>query len=124
MQLMKKILIIDDEPTLRLLMRKFLEKAGYLICEAPDGEQGILQARAEKPDLILLDVTMPKINGYQVDQELGADPSLKKTPVILVTGTYQVVGDGIKLKTHAKWKLAKPFDRDQLINKVKEVLGN
>jgi len=120
---MKKILIIDDESTLRLLMRKFLEKAGYAIAEAEDGEKGIIKAKEEHPDLILLDVTMPKMNGYQVDQELGADPALKKIPVILVTGTSQVVGDGIKLSTHAKWKLAKPFDRDQLINKVQEVLG-
>jgi CheY-like chemotaxis protein len=121
---MKKILIVDDEATLRLLMRKFLEKAGYQVSEAEDGEKGIIKAKETTPDLILLDVTMPKINGYQVDQELGADPNLKKIPVILVTGTSQVVGDGIKLKTHAKHKLAKPFDRDQLLNKVKEVLGN
>lgn len=119
---MKKILIIDDESTLRLLMRKFLEKEGYTVSEAEDGEKGIIKAKEIKPDLILLDVTMPKMNGYQVDQELGADPQLKKIPVILVTGTSQVVGDGIKLATHAKWKLAKPFDRDKLINKVKEVL--
>ena len=120
---MQKILIIDDESTLRLLMRKFLEKSGYVVTEAEDGEKGILQAKKDKPDLILLDVTMPKMNGYQVDQELGADPTLRKIPVILVTGTYQVVGDGIKLKTHAKYKLAKPFDRDQLINIVKTALG-
>ncbi len=121
---MQKILIIDDESTLRLLMRKFLEKAGYAVTEAEDGERGILKAKELKPDLILLDVQMPKLNGYQVDQELSADPALKNIPVILVTGTAQVVGDGIKLATHAQHKLAKPFDRDKLLSKVAEALNH
>ncbi len=118
----KKILIIDDEKTLRLLMRKFLELEGFDVSEAADGAEGLNRAREIKPDLILLDVQMPKITGYQVDQELAADPALQKIPVVLVTGTSQVVGDGIKLATHAKGKLAKPFGKEQLINKVNQFL--
>lgn len=119
---MKKILIIDDEKTLRLLMRKFLELEGFAVTEAADGLEGLQQARKVNPDLILLDVQMPKITGYQVDQELAADPALQKIPVVLVTGTSQVIGNGIKLATHARGKLAKPFNKEQLINKVKQFL--
>ncbi|MBU0580246.1 MAG: response regulator [Candidatus Margulisbacteria bacterium] len=118
----KKILIIDDEDNLRFLERKFLEMAGYDVQEAADGDAGLKMAKAYQPDVVLLDVIMPKKDGYQVAQEFAKDEKLSKTPIILVTGTSQVVGEGIKLKTPAKFKLAKPFSKEQLFEVVEKAL--
>ena len=118
----KKILIIDDEDNLRLLERKFLEMAGYTVREAADGEAGIKIAKEYLPDVVLLDVIMPKKDGYQVARAFAADANLARIPIILVTGTSQVVGEGIKLNTQAKYKLAKPFAKEQLFAIVEKAL--
>jgi len=120
----KTILIIDDESSLRLLMKRFLDIAGYNVLEAKDGKEGLALAKTKHPDLILLDIQMPNMNGYQVDQELAADPRLKDIPTVLVTGTSQCVGDGIKLEINAKYKLSKPFGKDDLINIVEKALSS
>lgn len=118
----KKILIIDDEDNLRFLERKFLEMAGYTVSEAADGESGLEIAKEFDPDVVLLDVIMPKKDGYQVAKEFAADEKLAKIPIILVTGTSQVVGEGVRLNTHAKYKLAKPFAKEQLFEVVQKAL--
>lgn len=119
----KKILIIDDEDNLRFLEKKFLEMAGYQVQEAADGEAGIKKAKEYLPDVVLLDVIMPKKDGYQVAEEFAEDKKLAKIPIILVTGTSQVVGEGVKVSTHAKYKLAKPFSKEQLFEVVEKALS-
>jgi len=119
----KKILVVDDEPNLRLLVTKILEMEKYTVIAAADGEAGLKMAREENPDLILLDIIMPKKNGYQVATELNLDKKTKEIPVILMTGTSQMVGEGIQLETPAVAKLPKPFGKDELVNVVKKVLG-
>jgi CheY-like chemotaxis protein len=119
----KKILVVDDEDNLRFLVVKFLEMAGYAVTEAEDGDMGIKTAQTLQPDLILLDVMMPKKDGYQVAKELAADKKLSAIPIILMTGTSQVVGPGIQLSTPAKFKLAKPFSKEELYEVVKKALG-
>ncbi len=119
-----KILVIDDEDNLRFLVSKFLEMAGYAVTTAEDGDCGIKSAKNLQPDLILLDVMMPKKDGYQVAKELASDKKLSSVPIILMTGTSQVVGPGIQLSTPAKYKLAKPFSKEDLYEVVKKALSN
>jgi len=118
----KKILIIDDQPNLRLLVSKILEIEGYEVTTAANGDEGINMAKAQKPDLILLDVMMPKKNGYQLAAELKLKDDTQQIPIVLMTGTSQMVGEGIQLSTPAIDKLTKPFGRDELIKIVKRNL--
>ena len=79
----KKILVIDDSPTERHVLVEILNKGGYDIITAESGEEGIEKARAEQPDLILMDVVMPGLNGYQATRTLTRDESTKHIPVIV-----------------------------------------
>ena len=79
------ILVVDDDPTQRLLCREALEQRGYRVEEAEDGESGLAAARSVRPDLILLDVMMPGMDGYAVCREIRADPDLHRTPIVIVT---------------------------------------
>lgn len=79
------IQVVDDDPTQRLLCREALEQRGYRVEEAEDGENGLEMARDIRPDLILLDVMMPGMNGYDVCREIRADAELNRTPVVIVT---------------------------------------
>ena len=72
-----RVLVIDDSPTIVRVVQLVLTKAGFDVSSATDGEAGLVQARAQRPDLILLDFVMPKLNGYQVCRELAADPGLR-----------------------------------------------
>lgn len=120
----KKILVIDDQPNLRLLVSKILEIEGYDVSTAANGDEGITMAKSQKPDLILLDVMMPKKNGYQSAAELNLQKETKEIPIILMTGTTQMVGEGIQLSTPTVDKLAKPFGKDELVAIVKKNLAH
>jgi len=119
---MANILIIDDEPTLRMLMKNFLSRDGHFVAEAETGDEGIDLAKKSLPDLILLDVMMPGKNGYQVSLELKNDEITKNIPIILVTGTSQVTESGLKLEIAADMKLSKPFGKEELIEIVTKAL--
>jgi CheY-like chemotaxis protein len=119
----KKILIIEDEDNLRVLERKFLEMKGYVIKEAADGDAGLKAAREFLPDAVLLDVMLPKKDGYQVAREFAADKNLARIPIILVTGTAQMVGQGIHISTPAKFKLPKPFSKEELYEVLEKALA-
>src|ERR1700757_4316289 len=84
---MKKILIADDKATSRELLRTVLENQGYLVTEAADGEQALQQARTIAPDLILLDLQMPRLGGYEVLKELRLDPRYATLPIIALTAS-------------------------------------
>ncbi|HEV8180785.1 MAG TPA: response regulator, partial [Candidatus Angelobacter sp.] len=84
---MKKILIADDKATSRELLRTVLERQGYAITEAADGEEALQKALAEPPDLILLDLQMPRRNGYEVLGELRKDPRHAEVPIIAITAS-------------------------------------
>jgi CheY-like chemotaxis protein len=120
---MAKILIIDDETEFVEMVAFRLAKAGgYEVVTACDGEEGLLKARAEHPDLILLDIWMPKKDGYQVIKELKAAPETAQIPVIFLTASSlpQTLGK-IKAAGGADYVL-KPFDPPLLMAKVKTVL--
>ena len=89
---MAKILVVDDDPDFLLVCRTVLQEAGYRVMEAVNGQIALQTMRKEKPDLILLDLMMPKKSGIVMFQELRKDPDMSNTPVIVVTGISEVTG--------------------------------
>ena len=118
----KKILIVDDEPDLLKPSLFRLKKQGYETVSASDGEEALKIARDQKPDLILLDIKLPVLNGYEVCERLKADETMRAIPVIFLTADASVgVEEGAK-KARAAGYLLKPFDINQLLAKIKEFL--
>lgn len=120
---MAKILIVDDETEfVEMLAFRLAKSGGYEVLSAYDGEEGLLKARAEHPDLILLDVWMPKKDGYQVIKELKNSEETARIPVILLTAsTGPKTLDKIKATGGADY-LLKPFDPPLLMAKIKAAL--
>lgn len=119
---MKKILLVDDDKGVVETVKFLLQTEGYSVLTATNGEEGLDQARKENPDLILLDILMPKVNGYQMALTLSQDPKLKNIPVVLLTATAQVAGS-IKIQTPAKYKVFKPFSSEELLSTIKKALA-
>ena len=119
----KRILIVEDTEDNRQILRDLLTAAGYDLLEAVDGEQGVAMARAEKPDLILMDIQLPQIDGYEATRRIKADPALRHIPIIAVT-SYALSGDEEKTRAAGcDAYIAKPFSPRQLLAKVRELLG-
>jgi CheY-like chemotaxis protein len=116
---MKKILVIDDEPDIVFLIKLILEKEGYRVIEANSGSEGLELAKKEKPDLILLDVMMPDMLGWEVSKKIKSDKELQKIPVAMLT-VKSAAEDKLKSleEARADWHIAKPIDRDKLISTV------
>jgi CheY-like chemotaxis protein len=119
---MKKILLVDDDTAVVETVKFLLQTEGYEVVTAMNGEEGLLKANSEEPDLILLDILMPKVNGYQMALSLERNEQLKQIPVILLTATAQIAGS-IKIQTHAKYKISKPFSSEELLSAVKKTLA-
>ena len=119
---MAKILIAEDEPDIRELINLTLSFSGYEVISAANGEEALRQARQEMPDLVLLDVRMPKMNGYEACIQIKADPSLAHIPVVFLSakGQESEVQTGIGLG--AVDYILKPFSPDQLIECVNVIL--
>jgi two-component system alkaline phosphatase synthesis response regulator PhoP len=122
----KKILIVDDEVHIRALLEQALEDledANVELLSARDGEEGLQVARAEKPDLMFLDVMMPRKNGYEVCDTLKQDPDLKGIYIILLTAKGQAV-DKVRGETvQADEYITKPFNPDEILQKARDVLN-
>ena len=114
----KKILVIDDSPTERHVLVEILNKGGYDIITAESGEEGIEKARAEQPDLILMDVVMPGLNGYQATRTLMRDESTKHIPVIVCTSKGQETDKIWGLRQGAHDYMTKPINGDELLMKI------
>lgn len=115
----KKILLIEDEPSQVMMIKFRLEANNFDFLAAYDGEEGLKKALVEKPDLILLDLIMPKINGYEVCRRLRQNPEIKNIPVIILTAS---VGNDVSKKCLACGAndcLIKPFESADLVAKVK-----
>ena len=110
-QLAGTVLVVDDEPTARELMARHLRRAGFQVLEAADGRAGLEAARASRPDVITLDVLMPKMDGWAVLKELKSDPELADIPVIMATITDE---RNLGIALGASEYLTKPIDRDRL----------
>lgn len=121
----EKILVIEDEEILRTLLQKKLEIEGFRVVTAQDGETGLAMVKSEKPDLVLLDIILPKKDGFEVLEALQKDSELKKIPVIIISNSGQPVELDQARKLGAKdWIIKTIFDPKEVIEKVKLQLGS
>ena len=120
----KKILLVEDEEIMIDLLQKKLTKEGYEISVARDGEEGLKAMREVKPDLILLDIIMPKMGGFEVMEEMGKDKNLKDLPVIVISNSGQPVEIDKAQKLGAKdWLIKTEFDPQEVVDKVVKQIG-
>jgi len=120
----KKILIIEDEKLMLDLLQRKLTKEGYEISVARDGEEGIRVIKEVKPNLILLDIIMPKMGGFEVMEEMNKDKELKKIPVIVISNSGQPVELDRAQNLGAKdWMIKTEFDPQEVIDKVVKQIG-
>jgi CheY-like chemotaxis protein len=124
----KRILVVDDEKKIRELLELRLIAAGYEVVQASDGEAGVAQAKAYQPDLILMDVMMPKMDGAEAVKCLQEDPATKDIPVIFLTAIItkeeeenQSFGAQMNVPQHRF--IAKPFDPKILLAEIKKAVG-
>lgn len=120
---MAKILIVDDSPTQMANMTKIVEGHGHQVISASNGMEGVDKAKTEKPDLILMDVVMPELNGFQATRKITKDPETQDIPVILVTTKDQTTDKVWGERQGAKGYLVKPVQEKELIAKINELLG-
>ena len=116
----KRILIVDDEKDIVETIQFRLELEGLECLVAYDGEEALLKAKREKPDLILLDIMLPKINGYKIARLLKFDELYKHIPIIMLTARTQQTDIKIGEETGADEYVTKPFDMDMLVALVKK----
>lgn len=121
---MAKILVVDDEPDIVRMVGAFLKNAGHTVVSGADGEAALEVFKKEKPDLVILDLHLPKLDGFEVCKRIKADPATAKTPVIMMTAAYTTVDDAEKgLDIGADEYVVKPFFRDILIHNVERLLA-
>ena len=119
----KRILVIEDHEDNRAILRDLLSTADVKVSEATDGAAGVAAAIAERPDLILMDIQMPVMDGYEATRRIKADPALKAIPIIAVT-SYALSGDEDKARAAGcDGYIAKPYSPRQMLAKVREVIG-
>jgi DNA-binding response OmpR family regulator len=118
----KKILVIDDEPLVVEVLKIRLEMNDYEVITASDGVEGIERAMREKPDLILLDILMPGLDGYQVCQKLKEDRKTERIPIIMLTALGQSAGRKKGHSSGAYDYIFKPFDDEELLKSIEKAL--
>ena len=117
----KKILVVDDSPTDRQYMLETLAKKGFQVVVAENGEDAIVKAKAELPDLILMDVVMPGLNGYQATRQITRDDATKHIPVIMCTSKGADTDKIWGMRQGANDYLVKPVDAAQLLAKIAQL---
>ena len=117
------VLVIDDSPTITKVVQLVLTKAGYQVQTAADGEQGLVAVRAQRPELILLDFVMPRMNGYQFCRELTADAKLRDIPVILMSAKGDQVGERFVKVMGIVDYITKPFSPEAITAVVQHAIG-
>lgn len=115
---MARILIVDDSPTETYRFREILEKHGHQVLEATNGADGVAVARAEQPDLVLMDVVMPGLNGFQATRQLTKDAETAHIPVVIVTTKDQETDRVWGKRQGARDYLTKPVDETQLMQTI------
>jgi DNA-binding response OmpR family regulator len=117
-----KILVIDDEPEITEIVQAFLVNAGYMVKIENSSTAGVESAKSFKPDLILLDIMMPVMDGYEVCAKLKKDPQTMGIPVLFLTGKDAKDDAGMSFKSGGDLFIKKPFSCERLLNMVKVVL--
>ncbi len=121
---MARILIVDDSPSQLYGMQKVIEKMGHEVLTASNGEEGVQMAKEQLPDLILMDVVMPELNGYQATRKISKDERTSHIPVIMVTTKGLLTDKVWGMRQGAKEYLVKPVADKDLINAVNENLAS
>lgn len=119
----KRILIVDDEPEMVMNVQARLEANGYEVLSAQDGQVGLALAKEKMPDLLILDVMMPKMDGYKVCGLLKADSRYKNIPILMFTARAQESDAQMSRDVGAEAYINKPFDSVELLKKIQELLG-
>jgi two-component system cell cycle response regulator DivK len=118
----KTILYVEDNEFNRKIVRQLLAQTRYRLREAPDGESGVRAAQEELPDLILMDVQLPKMSGLDATRQLRADPRTARVPIIVIT-SYALSGDEQKARdAGATAYIAKPYSPRDLLSKIREIV--
>ena len=120
----KKILVIDDEQDLVDMLEITLESEGYEVLKAYDGYEGLEKSRESKPDLILLDIMLPKMDGYQVCRLLKFDDTSKDIPIVMLTARNQKQDRLTGKRVGADEYLVKPFSNEDLLKKIKAMIAS
>ena len=119
----KHILVVEDQEDLRGVLRTLLTGSGYAMSEAADGQAGVEKAKSERPDLILMDIQMPVLDGYDAIRQIRADPSLTGTPIIAIS-SFAMKGDEEKARAAGcDSYVTKPYSPVQLLRLVRGYLG-
>jgi len=119
----ERILVVEDQEDLRGILRDLLTSSGYEMLEAADGQAGVDKAKAEKPDLILMDIQMPVMDGYEATRQIKANLDLKSIPIVAVS-SFAMKGDEEKARASGcDHYVTKPYSPMQLLRMVRNVLG-
>ena len=119
----KRILVVEDQEDLRGVLRVLLTGSGYEMLEAADGQAGVAKAKSDQPDLILMDIQLPVLNGYEATSQIRADPNLKATPIIAVS-SFAMKGDEEKARASGcDHYVTKPYSPMQLLKLIRGFLG-
>jgi twitching motility two-component system response regulator PilH len=130
--MIKKVLVVDDDPDVRLFNTTVIEECGYTALEAENGEEGLAKVKKERPDLVLLDVLMPRQSGIRLYRELKTDPSLKTVRVVLLSGIAKktflrsqkaLTEFGGAAVPEPEYYLEKPVEPEELARTLKAILG-
>jgi two-component system cell cycle response regulator DivK len=118
----KLILVVEDQEDNRRIMRDLLTSVGYEVIEAVTGEDGVATAESQRPDLILMDIQLPGLDGYEATSQIKANPNLEHIPIIVVT-SYALSGDDVKaFEAGCDAYVSKPFSPRELLAKIREFL--
>ena len=118
----KRVLIVDDEPNIVISVEFLMKREGFGVSVARDGSEALERIRGERPDLVVLDVMMPKLNGFEVCEAVRADPELAGTLIVMLTAKGRVAEMSKGLALGADAYIAKPFSTRDLVARVKSLL--
>jgi DNA-binding response OmpR family regulator len=118
-----RVLIVEDEPHIVLSLEFLLQRAGYDTVSAGDGEEGLAQVRRLRPDVVVLDIMLPTRNGYEVCQEMKADPELRTIPIVMLSARGQEVEIVKGLELGAAAYVTKPFGNAEILEAIRAVLA-
>ena len=119
----KKILIVEDDPSFSRAISHIIEKEGYDVITASNGMAGLRMAKDENPDLLILDVMLPGLDGFEICHQLRQDPQTEKLPIIMLSAKGQEIDKTTGLKVGANEYLTKPIDRALLLEKITSLLS-
>jgi two-component system cell cycle response regulator DivK len=123
MVMSKRILVVEDQADNRQILRDLLRSVGYEVVESEDGQAALVAAKSQRPDLILMDIQLPLMDGYEATRRIKADPDLRAIPIIAVT-SYALSGDEDKAQAAGcDDYVTKPYSPRQLLAKIKEYLS-